>query len=601
MDNKLADMRNLRFMLYEVLNVEQLSKYPVYEDHSKETFEMFLETGYKLAKEVFWPHYQSLDVQGGANFDGKKTTVPEGMHEIWNQCKEGGWVAPWVDYDKCGQQFPYSVDLAAAFLFNAANAAAQMYISTAAGAAELIDKFASQQLKDQYINKLYSGQWGGTMALTEPEAGSCLSDITTTAIKSSDGEHYMIKGVKRFISCADHDLTENIIHPVLAKVSGAPAGVKGISLFIIPKYRLNPDGTPGEFNDVITTGIEHKLGLKVNATATLNLGDNDDCHGYLIGQEHKGLAYMFTLMNASRITTGLQAVSGASSAYHCAVQYANQRIQGRDLANKDPKTDPIPIVGHPDVRLMLLKQKAFIEGALGLLFAAAWCEDMMRVADNDQDRQHYNLLLEVLTPCVKAHGSDGAFESISLALQCFGGAGYCEEYPVAQMLRDNRVFSIYEGTNGIQAIDLLGRKVTMQKGAAFNAVIKEIDSTLTDATGIDSIKDIAEKLKELQDAVKSTTKHLAAIAAKGNIHLYMCNASTYLEMFSQMLLVWQLLRQAIVAQKALDAGTDEQDFYNAKIETARFYTNRTVPRAIASAQIITSDEHGALDYKSEWF
>ncbi len=599
MSDKLTDMRNIRFMLYEMFDVEALTKHPVYEDHSKETFEMALEAAYQLAREKFWPAFQPFD-QEGVQFDGEKTTAPKGMQEIWNLCKEGGWFGPQASYELGGQQFPLGVYAAAVFLFDCANTSAIMYVGAAGGAAHLIENVGSQELMDLYLPKLYGGEWGGTMALTEPDAGSSLGDITTTAVKAPDGDHYLIKGVKRFISSGDHDLAENIVHPVLAKIEGAPPGVKGISLFLVPKFRPDADGNAGEFNDVVTAGLEHKLGLRGNATATLNLGESDDCHGWLLGEENRGLAHMFLLVNQARVHTGMQAVAGASAAYQCAVEYAHERVQGRDIISKDPTTPPIPIVSHPDVRMMLLRQKAFIEGALGLIFFSSHCEDMRRVAETEEDGEHYQLLLEVLTPCIKAHGADGSFESIRLAIQCFGGAGFSEEYPVAQMLRDSKVFSIYEGTNGIQALDLLGRKVPMKNGAAVQALASEIAQTIAEAEAIEPLKGIAEKLGELQNEVVATTMHLAGIGMGGDVHLYVANATAYLEMFSQMAMVWQLLSQAVVAQKALDAGSDEE-FYKAKVETAKFYANQTVPHALATAKIIQSDERGALDFKPEWF
>jgi len=360
MSDKLTDMRNLRFMLYEVLDVEALTNFPFYQDHSKETFEMALDAAYQLAREVFWPTYQEFDREE-ARFDGEKVTAPKAMHEIWRVFKVGGWFAPPLSYEMGGQQFPVAVHMATSFLFNCGNTSAVMYMGAALGGGYLIDNFATQEQRDLYVTKLYAGEWGATMALTEPQAGSSVGDLTTAAEKAPDGDHYLIKGAKRFISSGDHDLTDNIIHPVLARIKGAPPGIKGISLFIVPKYRPDADGNPGEFNDVVTAGIEHKLGLKGNATATLNFGENDGCHGWLLGEENRGLSHMFVLVNSARIHTGIQAVAGASAAYQCALEYAREREQGRDVTCKDPTAPPIPIIEHPDVRLMLLRQKALLK------------------------------------------------------------------------------------------------------------------------------------------------------------------------------------------------------------------------------------------------
>ena len=598
MSDKLTDMRNLRFLLYEVFNAEELTKYPFFEDHSKETFDMALDTAYQMARELFWSTYQEFDREG-AQFDGEKVTVPAAMKEIWRQCSEGGWFAPGAPYDYGGQQFPALVHSATTLLFNCGNTAAYMYIVGSHGAGFLVEKVGTQELKDTYLEKLYTGQWAGTMALTEPDAGSSVGDITTTAVKVPDGDYYMIKGVKRFISHGDHDQSPNIVHPVLARIEGAPAGVKGISLFLVPKYRLDADGNPGDYNDVATAGIEHKLGLKGNATATLNFGDNDDCRGWLVGEENKGLKHMFLLLNSARLYTGIQATATASTAYQCAVEYANERLQGREVTCKDPETPPVPIVNHADVRLMLLKQKAFIEGMIGLILRAAKCSDLCEVLEGEE-REYQEMLLGVLTPCIKAHGSDGSFESIRLAMQVYGGAGYCEEYPISQLMRDCKVFSIYEGTNGIQAMDLLGRKVPMKQGAALRALTAEIEKTMAEAEGLESLQDMIAQFKELGSEIVSTTMHLAGVGMSGEVALFMSKASPYLEMFSQYLLSWQLIGQAVVAQKALDAGSTEE-FYNSKIATARFYVNHVSPQALATAKLLRSEERDALDFKPEWF
>lgn len=431
MSDKLTDMRFIRFLLYEVFHVEELTKYPYHTDHSRETFDMALDAAYQVAREVFWPAYQEFD-RDGARFDGKNVYAPKAMHEIWRQYREGGWFAPNVAYDWGGQQFPLSIFAMTSFLFSCGNTAAAMYVNGAWGAAHVVHSFGSDALKETYMRKLYSGDWAGTMALTEPDVGTSLGDIKTTAVKASDGDHYLMAGVKRFISSGDHDLTENIIHPVLARIPGAPPGVKGISLFLVPKYRVNPDLSIGPFNDVVTAGIEHKMGLKGQATATLNLGEHGDCWGWLIGEPNRGLHYMFELMNRARVFTGIQAVSGASVAYQCALEYARERLQGRDITCKDPTAPQIPIISHPDVRNMLLRQKAFIEGALGMIAYCAKTADCAENTTNDEERENGRLLLEVMTPCCKAHLSNAAFESITQALQCLGGAGFCEEFPVAQ-------------------------------------------------------------------------------------------------------------------------------------------------------------------------
>ena len=600
MSDKLTDMRNIQFLLHEVLKTEELTQYPYFADHSRETFDMAIDTAYQMAREVLWPTFQTCDREE-VHFDGEKVTVPECLHEIWRLCKEGGWFAPNVSFEMGGQQFPMTIFAVTSFLFSAGNSAAAMYVNATWGAAHLIESFGDEAMKEKYLASLYAGEWGGTMALTEPDAGTSLGDIKATAVKAPDGDHYLIRGVKRFISGGDHDLAPNIIHPVLVRIEGSPPGVKGISLFLVPKFRINDDGSLGDFNDVLTAGIEHKMGLKGSATTTLNFGDKGDCHGWLIGEPDKGLSYMFSLMNHARIYTGIQAIASASAAYQCALQYAQERVQGRDITCRDPLAPQIPIIEHPDVRNMLLRQKAFVEGALGLVLYCTSLSDHAERQDDEKIQRRNRLLLEVLTPCCKAHCSNASFEAITQAVQCFGGAGFCEEYPVAQLLRDNKVFSIYEGANGIQAMDLLGRKVPMEEGAAVKALMKEIAKTIAAAGEIESLKEIAGKVQEAQNEVINTTMHMAGVGMSGEFHLYISNATMFLEMFSQLIFAWQWLAQAIVAQKALDAGSAEETFYRGKVETARFYVNTILPHALTTAQILRNNERTALDFKPEWF
>ena len=604
MSDTLVNTRDLRFVLYEMLDVEKLTRYEYFADHSRETFDTAMDAAYKLAREVCWPAYTEMD-KLGVSLDAKngKTTVPECMHKIWQAYKEGGWNGATAPFDVGGQQFPAAVTAATSFMFNAANTAANMYIAGAYGAASLILSFGNDKLKETYLENLYNGEWGGSMCLTEPQAGSSLSDVKTTAVKASDGDYYVITGTKAFISNGDQDMTENIIHPVLAKLPDAPPGVKGISLFIVPKYRINDDGSIGEFNDVVTAGLEHKLGIRGNATATLNFGDNGECRGWLLGEPNKGLAYMFQLMNHARIGTGLQATSVAANAYQHALEYARERLQGRRVTEKNPTTPQIPIIKHPDVRRMLLVQKATTEGVFALLAYAACLGDTEEHSPDEAERMKAASILDVLTPVCKAYGSEAAFDSIVLSIQCYGGYGFSEEFPMAQMLRDCKVFPIYEGTNGIQAMDLLGRKVVMKDGAAFKALLAEVSKTIEEASRIQSLKDMGGKVAAALSEVADTTTHLGGLALKGDVECYISSATLYLKMFSPLVISWLFLWQSIVAQKALDAGANaaDQNFYKGKLATARFYINHELPHLQANAQILKSSERTALDFDEEWF
>lgn len=601
MSDKLVNRRDIDFNLYEILDVEKLTENEYYEDHSKETFTMALDAAYQLAQEVFWPKYQEFDSQECHMKDGQ-AIVPEGMQEVWDALRDGGWFAAGGDYEMEGQQFPSIVHLACSLMFDAANSSATMYMGLTNGAAHLLHAFASEELIEKFVKPMYSGEYGGTMCLTEPQAGTSLGDISTTADKVEGEDYYIIRGTKRFISSGDHNLAANIIHPVLAKIDGAPAGVKGISLFIVPKFRINDDSTIGEPNDVITASLEHKLGLKGQATAELIFGENDQCRGYLVGNENSGLKYMFQMMNGARIHTGLQAIGQASAAYYCALQYTKEREQGRHITDKSDTSPQIPIIQHAEIRRMLLIQKAYIEGTFALLTYCSMQQDIMLVTQGkDEDAyQKSRAVLEMLTPVCKAYSSDVGCESISIALQCFGGSGYIEEFPLAQMFRDSRICPIYEGTNQVQAMDLLGRKVASNNGANFQTLMVEISATIALAQEQEELKDLAEKVNAALQTVVETTMHLGGIGMGGEVDKYISHASTYLTAFSQLVISWRFLVQSIVANKAINDGS-EDIFYISKLETARYYIKAILPSTHTICQNIKDDADTALAFQEDWF
>ena len=600
MSAKLVDMRTIEFILFEVLETEKLLQKERFSEHDREGLEMVINTAYDVAREVVWPTYQLSDQQG-AQFDGKNTKAPECLHEAWKTAKEGGWFGSMAPHEYGGMQLPHVVGTALSYIFNAANTSFQMYVGSVAGAALLIANHGSEELKKMYLPKLFDGEWGGTMCLSEPDAGSALGDLTTTATKAPDGDYYLIKGVKRWISSGDHDLTDNIIHPVLARIEGAPPGTKGISLFLVPKYRVNEDGSLGDFNDVETAGIEHKLGLRAQATATLNFGENDDCRGWLLGEEHRGLIHMFDLVNNARIHVGIQAVSQATAAYEIALQYARERLQGRKFTNPDPTSEPVAIIEHADVRQMLLQQKAYTEGMFSLLQYCAYMDDLSQTAETEEERERAENLLGVLTPVGKAYGSDISFESIRLAIQTLGGAGFTEDFPIAQMLRDCKVHSIYEGTNGIQGQDLLGRRIVKNQGAALRTAMEEISKDVAAANAYENLAPFAKKVEETQEKVGALTMHLGQIGMSGDVDLYMANATLYLRVFSELVCSWQLLRQATVAQRKLSEGSDETAFYQGKIEAARFYIQNVLPHTHTNIELLMNNERIALDFEQSWF
>jgi len=604
MTDTLVNMRDIRFVLYEMLDIETLTQYEYFKEHSKETFDSTLNAAYQVARDVYWPAYTDMD-KFGVKLDAaaQKTAVAPSMIKIWQTAKEGCWFGATAPAKWGGQQMPLTIYAGTRLIFDAANTAAQMYISSAAGGAHLILSYGTEDLKNLYLERLFTGEWGSTMCLTEPQAGSSLSDVKTTAVKASDGDHYLITGTKCFISNGDHEMAPNIVHPVLARISGAPAGVKGISLFVVPKYRVNPDGSLGQSNDVTTAGVEHKLGLRGNATCTLSFGDNGGCHGRLLGEPNQGLAYMFQLMNSARIGTGLQAIGVATNAYQHALQYAKERLQGREFTAKDPTAAQIPIIKHADVKRMLLTQKATTEGVFALLAYSFFLSDHARWNTNPEEKQKAALLLELLTPVCKAYGSEAAYESIVQAIQCYGGYGFSEDFPLAQMVRDTKVFPIYEGTNFMQAADLLGRKINMKKGAAFAAIVGEITKTVTQANEIAELKDLSVKLAAALRELGETTKHLGAVALGGDIELYMYSAPYYLKSFSTLVICWLFLWQAIASHKALRSKPREADknYYTGKLATARFYYNHEIPHMRANMDIMKSNDRTAIEFQEDWF
>lgn len=595
---KIVDLKDIRFVLYDMLKAERLVDRDRFSAHSRETFDMALDAAYEMAVEVYWPAFRAMD-QAGARLDRTtgKTVVPEAMRPVWKAAREGGWFGTTAGTEYGGQQFPVTIGRAIDFILHAANTAAHMYVTGTFGAARLIESFGDRNLRDAYGKKLYTGQWSGTMALTEPQAGSSLADVKTAAVKAKDGDHYLITGTKCFISSGDHDLAENIIHPVLARLPGAPPGVKGISLFVVPKYRLRLDGSVGEPNDVITGGIEHKMGLRGQATATLNFGENGDCRGWLVGEPNQGLAYMFQLMNEARIGTAVQATGSATNAYLHALDYAHERRQGRDGRNKEPSAPQIPIIGHGEVRRMLLAQKASTEGMFALLAYCSWLEDQVAVGFPGERERSLNLL-EILTPICKAYGSEASYASTVLAIQVHGGYGFSEEFPLAQMLRDQKVFSIYEGTNNIQAMDLLGRKVPMKSGAALETLAGEIGQCIARAREIPSLADLGARLEAALIALMTTTRHLGTRAGDPALHL--ANATPYLQAFSRVVVSWQLLWKATVAGKMLGAQGADEAFLRGKIAAAEYYLHHELPIVHSVARLVEDDERVALDCKAEW-
>ncbi|MCP4682021.1 MAG: acyl-CoA dehydrogenase, partial [Desulfobacterales bacterium] len=456
-----------------------------------------------------------------------------------------------------------------------------------------------EQIKT-YIPKMLAGEWQGTMALTEPQAGSSLSDITTTATPQKDGS-YRIKGHKIFISGGDNNCVDNIIHLMLVKIEGAPLGVKGISLFIVPKNRLDPTGDLVP-NDITVAAVYHKLGYRGCPLTELSIGENNDCVGYLVGEPHRGLIYMFQLMNEARIGVGLGAASIATAGYYASLEYASARPQGRPIGKKDLAAPQIPIIEHADVKRMLLFQRAVIEGSLSILMQCSLYSDLENL-QTGEEREKARLLLEILTPIAKTYPSEMGVLSVSSGLQCFGGYGYCDDFPLEQYYRDARIHPIHEGTTGIQGMDLLGRKVGMEKGKAFLLFISEVQEVINTAEKIPELASYATELAHTLEELQETTQNLGQIAAEKGAEIYLADATLYLEYFGIITIAWQWLLQAIVVHKALEKKlTDaETRFYKGKRFTFKYFFEYELPKTKGLAIRLRKGDGLTVDMKTDYF
>jgi alkylation response protein AidB-like acyl-CoA dehydrogenase len=587
MPNKSFSRRNIDFTLFEVLNVADLTKYEYYNAHDRETFSMVLDASTDIAEKIMKPAFVDADRHQPELIDGQ-VKVHQGIHDYFKAFSESGLLAAAFPFEFGGQQLPKVVSAAAESICGSANNSFVMYPDLTKGAANLIITYGTDAQKAQYAHKMLSGEWMGTMCLTETQAGSSLSDVATMAYPQADGT-YKIKGQKIFISAGDHDVTNNIIHLVLARIEGAPKGTKGISLFIVPKMRENTDGTSRnsregvlESNDVDSIGIYHKMGQKATPAMHLGFGEKNDCIGYLLGQENRGLPHMFLMMNGARLGVGMGGIHIASAAYYASLQYAMERPQGRRLNEKNALGEPITIVHHPDVRRMLLLQKAIVEGGLGFILQCYTYLDLEKAHHDDPSvSQHYNDLLELLTPVAKTFGAEMGIVAVNQGLQVLGGYGYTEDFILEQLARDVRIMSLYEGTTGIQAQAILGRQIPRNGGKAVDIWLNEVQKDIDAAQAHEALKPYAAKLTTQIADWKNTTQHLLSIAMKGDAEVYLSDANLYLELFGILNVAWMWLKQATVAQKALDTQNpsgDEHQFYASKIHTMQFYFHYELPR-----------------------
>jgi butyryl-CoA dehydrogenase len=556
-------------------------------------FDMILDTAKELADAEMFPYYVEMDKMNPKLENGTITVHPQ-VGKVINRLGQDGWIAARKSYALGGQQMPYSVMNNALCVFYAANFAASSYAFLTAGAANLIDSFGEETLKEDYLSHLYSGEWQGTMALTEPQAGSSLTDIVTSAELTDEG-YYKIKGHKIFISGGDHTGVPNVVHLTLAKIKDGPAGAKGISLFVIPKHRFT-EGEALEWNDVTTAGKFEKMGSHAYVTTHLAFGENDDCRGYLVGEEHYGLKYMFQMMNEARIAVGMTANAISSAAYYASLQYANERPQGRHVSKKDVSLPQVPIIEHADVRRMLLFQKSVVEGAQSLVTLTSFYADMEHVTEGEE-QEKYRLLLELLTPIVKTYPSEMGNLSVSAGLQCLGGYGYCKDFPLEQYYRDTRINSIYEGTTGIQGMDLLGRKMLMKNGQAAVLFFQEVGKTIHDAKIISGLENYASQMQEAMQLLQKTTSYLLGLAQKERPEVFLTDATLYLEMTGHITIAWQWLMQGMVAAKALENGglsEDENNFYSGKMHTMQYFFLYELPKIQSLSHVLLNSGQATL-------
>jgi butyryl-CoA dehydrogenase len=597
-DSPLLDRRHLDFLLYQVQDTEALCRYPRFAEHSRETFDAVLDAAHDLALARFANHNRASDVDEPAFVEGRVRIIPE-VKQALDAYAEAGFSALMADAHEGGLQLPYTVALACDAMFAAANVSTAGYTMLARGVANLLQAHGTPEQCARYRTPILQGRFLGTMCLSEPQAGSSLGDIRTRAEPDGAGG-YRLTGAKMWISGGEHDLAENIVHLVLARLPDAPAGVKGISLFIVPKFRVNPDGRLGARNDVQLAGVNHKLGQRGIVNTFLKFGEGGDCRGELVGQPHQGLAQMFHMMNEARIGVGLGAIMLGSAGYRYSLQYARERRQGRHPDQKDPASPPVAIIEHADVRRMLLQQKSYTEGALALALYAATQVDEKDQADDPAARHQAHLLLELLTPVIKAWSADWCLKANDLAIQVLGGYGYTREYPVEQLWRDNRLNPIHEGANGIQGIDLLGRKVMMENGAALKRLLREIHDTANATADVPALAGYARALREAASCVATVTADLAAAMARGEVRLALANASRYLRLVGHVAIAWSWLRQARVAQAAVANTPADRDFYAGKLAACRYFFDHELPTVAHDAHLLSALDDVALATRPEW-
>ncbi len=595
--------RDLAFQLYDVLDLERLCHHKLYQEHSIDDFEQLIDLVERMAEELFQPHAAKIDANEPQFIEGKVEMIAE-VKRALDAYFESGLQAASFNHSDGGMQLPYTITQAMAFIFAAANVSTAAYPMLSVGVANLLSTQGSDEQKEKFLKPIIEGRFFGTMCLSETQAGSSLADIKTQAVPQDDGS-YLLTGSKMWISGGEHDLSENIVHMVLAKIPGGKAGVKGISLFIVPKLMINEDGNSGVRNDVVLAGLNHKMGYRGTVNTVLNFGENGGAVAYLVGGAGKGLTYMFQMMNEARIGVGLGATALAYTGYLHALNYATDRKQGRLLQQKDPSSPMVPIIEHSDVKRMLLQQKSYAEGGLALGLYCAKLVDLQRIAqdagDEDALRKH-TLLLDILTPIAKSWPSEFGLKANELAIQVHGGYGYTRDYPVERFYRDNRLNHIHEGTKGIQGLDLLGRKVAQHDGQSTQLLIQAIGSTIAEVSD-DSLKPMADVLKKfLQQMIATTQKMQQQLSDKG-VEAYLANATLYLDALGHVVVAWQWLRQAQAASQKLQhtCSEVEQAFFRGKIKTCQYFMSYELPEIKPKLDLLSQLDTQCVQFERSEF
>ena len=593
----IVNRRDLDFVLYETLGLDKILESERYADYDRESLDAIMDLCQAIAEDQFLPCAAKLDANEPKFVDGKVETISE-LKEAIAAYREAGLCTSAYDSDVGGMQLPWMMDQALNGMFVCANNPAHIYLFLTQGVANMLNACGSDELKRKYLPNLVDGNWFGTMCLSEPQAGSSLADIRTKADFNADGS-YSISGTKMWISGGEQDITENIIHMVLAKIPGSPPGVKGISLFLVPKNRVNADGSIGDFNNIALAGLNHKMGCRGATNCLLNFGESGDSIGYLVGEPNQGLANMFHMMNEARISVGMSAVMTGLGGYLYSLDYARNRPQGRPLVNRNPEDPQIMISEHADIKRMLMTQKAFIEGAQTLIYYCAELIDTKKLLDDKDQCQRIDLLLDLLTPICKSWPSEYCLEANKLAIQVLGGYGYTREYPVERLYRDNRLNHIHEGTWGIQGLDILGRKVRMHGGAAVSILRQEIQETIDSAISHPELVSFCEQLKTSLLLVEDT---IGAVSKADDPSLALANATIFLDAIGHLVIAWMWLKQAVAALEGKQKeNTADEAFYEGKISAMKFFFNYELPKIKPNLELVAQLDSTCYDLTAEQF